>query len=458
MTKLNRPWHAVLGALVLSVATPLACAATTLADADPFYAYDGSKGPIGSVAPGTVIKQRTATYYFNGSPTPYTLVQLLYRTNNAQMQPVVNVTSIIKGAFPNGRAVVDEPAYDSTNPFDSPSVKLHNDIDITLNPGIFGGGLSGIISTLGQIKYVEPFKRLADQGYSVIVPDSEGETADFALGAEEGMTTLDAIRAALSAPDTGLAPDSKVAMLGYSGGAIAVDWAAQLAPSYAPDVNARLVGAAYGGLLISPINNIVYINKQAESGIAPLALTGMARGYGIDQTPYLNNAGEAVFAHVSSDSIGDAAKTYPFRDVFNWLLPQYQQIVDAYLKDHSTSLSGLPAIQAMVNNTDAGLQAAPTIPVFFVQGSVGITLANFSSDPGDGIMLARDARSLVQQFCKTNSRVQYEEPLANHLVAALLYWKPAALQWIDDRFAAKPAPGNCTWTNSLRGSYIGRTN
>ncbi|WP_206685525.1 lipase family protein, partial [Escherichia coli] len=53
----------------------------------------------------------------------------------------------------------------------------------------------------------------------------------FAAGPEYGMTTLDSIRAALNTPSTGLNPSSKVAMIGYSGGAIATNWAAQLAPS-----------------------------------------------------------------------------------------------------------------------------------------------------------------------------------------------------------------------------------
>ena len=36
----------------------------------------------------------------------------------------------------------------------------------------------------------------------------------------------------------------QVAMLGYSGDAIATEWAAELASTYAPDVNARMIGAA----------------------------------------------------------------------------------------------------------------------------------------------------------------------------------------------------------------------
>jgi hypothetical protein len=188
----------------------------------------------------------------------------------------------------------------------------------------------------------------------------------------------------------------------------------------------------------------------------PLALAGMARGYAIDQNPYLNDAGQAVFARVSDDSIGDAIAHYMFQDVSSWLLPQYQQLMNNYL-DYRASLSGVPQIQTLVNNTDAALQATPAIPLYFMQGSLGITLGNFNKEPGDGLMLADDARSLVQQYCKTNRMIQYVEPRHNHM---LTYrdWQKGALPWIHDRFAGVPAPGNCDWANTLPGSYIGFTN
>lgn len=449
-------WRTILGAVLLSAAAPAAMA-QSLPDYDPFYGYDGvEKGPLANLPLGTVIKQRISTYYFNDSPTPYTLIQVLYRTSNALNQPAVNVASLIKGLSPNGKAVVDGLAYDSTNPLSSPSVKLFLSLDIRLNPGLLDDGIQKILGTLNTVRYLEPFKELADEGYTVVIPDTEGETADFAAGAEEGMTTLDAVRAALNVPESGLTADSKVAMIGYSGGAIAVDWAAQLAPTYAPDVNRNLVGAAFGGLLISPINNILYINRQSASGVAPLALTGMARAYAIDQDPYLNATGQAVYKHVYNDGIADAVMTYLFRDVFSWLQPQYQQVVNDYI-DHRASLSGVPAIKDLVNNTNVALQPTPTIPIYFTQGSRGITLGNFTGEPGDGLMLADDARSLVQQFCKSNSKVQYNEPTNNHIVAAQV-WKTGALPWIRDRFAGVPAPGNCAWAKTLPGSYIGWTN
>ena len=61
-------------------------------------------------------------------------------------------------------------------------------------------------------------------------------------------------------------------MLGYSGGAIATEWAAELASTYAPDVNARMIGAAMGGVLVDPAHNLHYIeNTYFWAGVMSLA-------------------------------------------------------------------------------------------------------------------------------------------------------------------------------------------
>ena len=61
-------------------------------------------------------------------------------------------------------------------------------------------------------------------------------------------------------------------MLGYSGGVIATEWAAELASTYAPDVNARMIGAAMGGVLVDPAHNLHYIeNTYFWAGVMPLA-------------------------------------------------------------------------------------------------------------------------------------------------------------------------------------------
>ena len=79
-----------------------------------------------------------------------------------------------------------------------------------------------------------------------------------------GYNTLDSLRAALSSPATGLTGTTKIGLAGYSGGAIATEWAAQLAPTYAPEINSDIVGAAMGGVLVDPAHNLTYVEGSSN--------------------------------------------------------------------------------------------------------------------------------------------------------------------------------------------------
>ena len=56
-------------------------------------------------------------------------------------------------------------------------------------------------------------------------------------------------------------------MLGYSGGAVATESAAELASTYAPDVNARMIGAAMGGAPVDPAHNLYHRAHDTPGGI-----------------------------------------------------------------------------------------------------------------------------------------------------------------------------------------------
>lgn len=70
----------------------------------------------------------------------------------------------------------------------------------------------------------------------------------------------------------------KVGLFGHSEGAIATEWAAEIAPDYAPNVDARMVGAAMGGVLVKPSTNLLYIDgSQLWAGVMPSALHQASR-------------------------------------------------------------------------------------------------------------------------------------------------------------------------------------
>nr|WP_230952954.1 lipase family protein [Burkholderia stagnalis] len=407
--------------MLLAVAAPPASAGAP-AEPDSFYTYTGTT-PLASIPPGTVLKTRNVTYHVAGIPTALTAQQLLYRTNNARNQPVVNVTSVIRSPAGNGRAISYQSAYDSLNPYDEPSRVIAGDRDITK------------VINVGTLLYSAesiPLSTLLLLGYNIIVPDTEGQAADFAAGPEYGMTTLDSIRAALNTPSTGLAPSSKVAMIGYSGGAIATNWAAQLAPSYAPDVNRQLVGAAEGGVLVDPAHNLRYVNGSIVwGGVAAAALAGLSRGYDFDLTPYLSDTGVAVFKDIQNQSLA-------------YILPRYSGLHwgTLFKPQYANDINSIPAYVTYANKVNAGLAASPTIPMFIGQGTAGVLDGTFSSQVGDGVMLAYDVRALAQKFCASGVPVVYTEYPLEH-AGAIVPWVAGMLPWLYDRFGEKAAPSNC---------------
>lgn len=109
------------------------------------------------------------------------------------------------------------------------------------------------------------------QGWSVNLPDYEGPLASFTAGVLSGHATLDSVRAVFNANRLlgwGLAQDARYAMWGYSGGALASEWAAELQVQYAPEM--RFSGAALGGLTPNVTSVLYSINGQISVGLAPV--------------------------------------------------------------------------------------------------------------------------------------------------------------------------------------------
>ena len=408
---------AILMALGL-VSAPTAAAA----ESDPFYSYTDSR-PLSSYNPGAVLKTRTLTYHIAGIPTPLKAIQLLYRTTDAQGRPSANVTTVLRSHCGDGtKAISYQSFYDSLDPEHGPSRAVAGDVSL-------GGAIANFESLL-----MVPVLHLC---YDVLLPDTEGQTANFAAGPEYGTNTLDSIRAATRSSETGLRADTKVGLIGYSGGAIATNWAAALAPQYAPEVNANLVGFAEGGVLVAPAHNLKYVGGSINwAGIAPMAIIGVARSYDIDFSPYLNSYGKELFTKLQKASIVNVLLQYPGLTWAKMVKPEY------------ANPNSVPEFVDAVNRINLGQAPTPTIPGFIGQGNAGWLEGTFSNHPGigtgDGVMVAGDVRALARQYCQTGNRAityaQYD--LFSHGGAAAV-WAPPAILWLTDRFAGKTAPSNC---------------
>jgi Secretory lipase len=388
---------------------------------DQFYQYTDS---LQNIAPGTVLKTRTFDYRAFGFPTWLKVTQLLYRSTSQIGNPTVNVTSVIHPPLPGDKTKVIsyQSAYDSLNQNDEPSYAISG--------GITLGGL--VPNVEGAV-----FAPLLAEGYTVIVPDTEGQRADFAAGPEYGMNTLDSIRAVLSSSTVGLPPHARVAMLGYSGGAIATEWAAELAPTYAPDVNARLIGAAMGGVLVDPAHNLHYIEGTwFWGGVMAMAIIGIGRAFELDFTPYLTPVGVTVFNEMQTASIVDVLGRYKG-------LTWQKLIIPAYPTPES-----LPLYVTAANKLIMGTGGTPTIPLFIGQGASGVLEGTPGDRPGigagDGVMIAGDVRTLARDYCAKGVKVHYEQYDALGHISSLAPWLLGSITWIKQRFAGLPAPQNCS--------------
>ena len=401
---------------------PLARAATAPARGS-FYTYTGST-PLAQVAPGTVLKTRILSYHIAGIALPVQVVQLLYRSAGALGQPTANVTSVLEPLVRPGspRAVSYQSFYDSLNPADEPSVQ------------IAGGVTLGGLAVDAESVVIAP---LLLQGYTVIVPDTEGQTADFASGPEYGTSTLNSIRAATNSPLTGLGKATPIGMFGYSGGAIATDWAAQLAPAYAPDVNRQLVGAAEGGVLVDPAHNLRYVNGSSIwAGIIPMSIIGIARGFHIDITPYLSSYGRQLYDSLQDASIVNVLGQYPGLTFARLVKPRY------------ANPASIPVLVKVENELNTGSLGSATVPMFIGQGANG-TLEGTPGNkpgigPGDGVMVAGDVRTLARDFCASGTAVDYTQYDALSHITTFPAWSPAALAWLNGLFAGSQAPNDCS--------------
>ena len=98
-------------------------------------------------------------------------------------------------------------------------------------------------------------------GFTVVTADYEGEDNAYGAGQQSGYETLDAIRSAEKLLGVSEA-STPVGMLAYSGGAVATEFASELAPKYAPHLD--IIGAADGGVAVDLFHSLSYIDTPSS--------------------------------------------------------------------------------------------------------------------------------------------------------------------------------------------------
>lgn len=347
--------------------------------------------------PGSVLATRTV--HVGPLLTPVTSTQILFRTNDSKDRPVAGVTTVIVPTAPwTGRGsrpvVAYNMAIDSLGNTCAPSWTLPRGIAPEIVP-------------------VQSFLR---KNYAVVVTDHQGPRQGYAAGPMAGHAILDALRAMVALPRLGLPAQSPIAATGYSGGAIASGWAAQLAPTYAPDVN--LVGVAFGGAPTDYRILLRSLNGTVGSTLFLSATLGVAREY--PEMFTLMNANGLRLATIAKDMC--IYLTAPGGIVAPIPAQALSDIPD---------VDRTPIAEEIIAATRMGGNRTPSAPIFIYHGQQEFWI------PKQG------PETLYDEWCANGARVRLEEYVGEHLVVALT-GIPGAYSWIDDRLAGIPAPSGCS--------------
>jgi hypothetical protein len=395
---------AACAALVAVAVAGAASPAPPLPTSDPFYSYSG---PLASVAPGTILKQRTITLVDSGQSVPVTAVQVLYRTTGQLGQPTSTVATVLEPSTEtvDPKLISYQMAYDALGAQCDPSYTMR------------GGMPAGGTTNADEEQFV---LGLVAAGDTVVVPDYEGTRLDWAAGQEEGYNTLDGIRAADNLLK--LAPSTPTAMVGYSGGAIATEFASELTPRYAPEL--KFVGVAEGGIPVDLAHNLDYINGSASwSGVIPAVLVSLGRAFGFKLEPYLSEDGRRLVKQVSDECISNFLGAWPHLKVQQLLKPAFQNILS------------IPAVVHINNELIMSRTGTPTEPLLMGVGDADGT--------GDGVMVTKDVEALAHTYCQRGLSVELHVYNGDDHTNAAVGFLPTAGAWLTERLDGLPVQNGC---------------
>ena len=203
---------------------------------------------------------------------------------------------------------------------------------------------------------------------------------------------------------------------------MATDWASELAPAYAPELN--LVGIAEGGIPANYFDHFAYIDGTSQySAAIPGELVGLSRAYGIDLMQYLTPLGQQVVQAESDTCMASDFGKYQVT-IKDLMLPAYQDLAHAE-----------PFATMLRDQTMGTAKTHPREPLLLAIGNADGT--------GDGAMSAVDVKALARHYCSQGVPVDYQEyPGLPHEAAAAPF-EPQTASFFQARFAGLPWANNC---------------
>jgi hypothetical protein len=252
-------------------------------------------------------------------------------------------------------------------------------------------------------------------GYGVLVPDHEGPWMAYAEPHVAGHVILDAMRAVRTVEPKTLG-DSKFAIGGYSGGAIAAYAADMLLGEYAPELAGSIVGVSVGGLATDYSEVARHFNGNIASGILMVVALAFAREHPelLDQ---LNHLGEWLATSPVKDTCGDSNGPLGVTGVPIELATDTAHPLDT------------EAARALFAATDLRDRTSAA-PLYIYHGLLDIWIPEVEST------------DLFRAQCARGVPAVFRNVLGEHSIT-LMAGFPGAIDWLDQRLRGLPAPNEC---------------
>ncbi|WP_406455863.1 lipase family protein [Streptomyces sp. NBC_00876] len=369
----------------------------------------------------------------DGRPMPGSATRLMYRSTDSGGQPVAVTGAYIepsaawKGSGPRPLVALASGTMGQGDQC-APSMTLQHPLT-----------LSGETISVGY--EILAMYRLLSAGVAVVVTDYVGlGTTDrlhtYVNRLDQGHALLDAARAAHQLPGASITPDSRTGLYGYSQGGGASASAAELQPSYAPDV--KLAGT-YAG---APPADLTAVMKGIDGSALAGALAWSVNGFAQSDPDVrdvveanINAVGRTALKDASTMCVGDAIFGYGFTRSAKWTTGG---------KSLGDVIAAEPRAQAALDRQRIGT-LKPAGPVRLATGIQ------------DDIVPHAQARQLAVDWCRKGGSVTYDaialpnlgdKLLTNHVVP-LITDQGDAISWMTDRLSGRPATSNC-WTMPIQ--------
>ncbi len=410
-------------------------AQTASADWDPYYNEDEytqfytPPNPLPPGQPGDLIRSEPSRLVLEPSGStgtiPATGTRVMYRSTDGRGNPDVVTGTYFEpyhdwpGQGPRPLIVIG-PGTQGQGDQCAPSRQFNQGIHWSPYADIMVNYEAGFVNTM------------AARGFAVLMTDYEGlgtigVTHTYVNRLSEGHAMLDAARVARRLPGTSLTPDGPVAFWGYSQGGGAAASAAELAPSYAPELD--IVGTYAGAPPADLAELLPYADGSALVGVVGYALNSVMQSYPEAEAKIrsvLTPRGEDFVDKVKDQCVAETIVKFMFRH----LEPYFNEPIPELMAD--------PQFRGLFDLQRIGT-LRPNAPVLI------------NSNRYDPLVPWTAAVQLGWDWCAKGADVEFrtnEEPpflnklVINHALPMAVDGEPA-LQWIAARFNGEPTAPNC---------------